>query len=230
MPDSPSVNTLTARWASPVNVQALTLLRPASGDFAELKALLPLERSVQRLLQVHGARAVDAARPGCDVEADACFSRDSKFACAVVTADCLPLLVCNRQGTEVAAIHAGWRGMAAGIIESTVQQLQSPAEDLQVWMGPAIGQNAFEVGPEVCAEFVAAMPADETAVRACFAPGAGDRLHADLYALARLRLRRLGIDAVTGGGLCTVSDASRFHSWRRDGPAAGRMISLISIL
>lgn len=147
----------------------------------------------------------------------------------IVTADCLPLLVCNSAGNEVAAIHAGWRGLVGGIIENTLQGLQSATGDLMVWLGPAISQAHFEVGPEVRSDFLDCSPSNtKEATADCFVPGRDDRYMADLYQLARLRLWALGVNRISGGSLCTFSDSRRFHSWRRDGQAAGRMASVIA--
>jgi len=141
-----------------------------------------------------------------------------------MTADCLPLLLCNRQGSKVAAAHAGWRGLQAGVIEHTVAALQESPDNLLVWLGPAIGADAFEVGDEVKQAFQQQMADAAKAFR----PSRPGHWWADIYALARLRLQRLGIGAVYGGGLCTYDDAQRFYSYRRDGDT-GRMASLIWI-
>jgi len=140
------------------------------------------------------------------------------------TADCLPVLFCNRAGTRVAAAHAGWRGLANGVLEATLDSLAVPANEILAWLGPAIGPQAFEVGPEVREAFIAQLP---EAVKAFAAsPNAGKFL-ADIYQLARLRLAARGITAVYGGGLCTVNDP-RFFSYRRN-PRTGRFASLIWI-
>lgn len=172
--------------------------------------------------QTHSTDVVEAA-PGLVEEADASWTTEPGVACAVMTADCLPVLFCDRAGTRVAAAHAGWRGLAAGILENTVAAMQVPPEELLVWLGPAIGPDAFEVGPEVKEIFGSIAAAD------CFKPSArpGHYL-ADIYQLARLRLQALGIEAIHGGGWCTVSDSVRFYSYRRDGQT-GRFASLIWI-
>ncbi len=139
-----------------------------------------------------------------------------------MTADCLPALFCDRAGRRVAAAHAGWRGLAAGVLEATLDSLATAPDEVLVWLGPAIGPTAFEVGPEVRDAFVAQHP---QAVEA-FVPSRNDgRLMADIYALARLRLAACGVTAVYGGGLCTVSDP-RFYSYRRQ-PRTGRFASLV---
>jgi hypothetical protein len=144
-----------------------------------------------------------------------------------MTADCLPVLFCDRQGTQVAAAHAGWRGLCAGVLEAAVATFSDPTQ-VMAWLGPAIGPRNFEVGAEVrqCFLDAAADIASQT-VDACFAASPKpEHYFADMYALARLRLRALGITAVFGGGLCTVADGDRFYSYRRDG-VCGRMASLI---
>ncbi|BCQ64914.1 hypothetical protein PBOI14_66640 [Pseudomonas sp. Boi14] len=139
-----------------------------------------------------------------------------------MTADCLPALFCNRAGTRVAAAHAGWRGLAAGVLEATLDSLDTPCAEVLVWLGPAIGPQRFEVGPEVREAFFAQLPAAEQA----FVPSANaGRFMADIYQLARLRLAACGVTAVYGGGYCTVSDP-RFFSYRRS-PRTGRFASLI---
>lgn len=173
------------------------------------------------LKQVHGVVVADADSDHV-AEADASWTERPGIACAVMTADCLPVLCCDRAGTRVAAAHAGWRGLAGGVLEATVARLGVPAEDLLVWLGPAIGPSAFEVGPEVRDAFVATHPEAADAFVAGERPG---KLMADLYRLARIRLAAVGITAVYGGGFCTVTD-SRFFSYRRD-PHGGRFASLI---
>ncbi|MDD2051973.1 peptidoglycan editing factor PgeF [Pseudomonas putida] len=173
------------------------------------------------LRQVHGVTVAHAA-PGEVVEADASWTSTPGIACTVMTADCLPALFCDRAGRRVAAAHAGWRGLAAGVLEATLDSLATAPDEVLVWLGPAIGPTAFEVGPEVRDAFVAQHP---QAVEA-FVPSRNDgRLMADIYALARLRLAACGVTAVYGGGLCTVSDP-RFYSYRRQ-PRTGRFASLV---
>ncbi|AQT12119.1 multi-copper polyphenol oxidoreductase [Pseudomonas sp. UMC65] len=173
------------------------------------------------LQQVHGV-AVAHADPSMVATADASWSATAGVACAVMTADCLPALFCNRAGTRVAAAHAGWRGLAAGVLEATLDSLDTPCAEVLVWLGPAIGPQRFEVGPEVREAFVAQLPAAEQA----FVPSANaGRFMADIYQLARLRLAACGVTAVYGGGYCTVSDP-RFFSYRRS-PRTGRFASLI---
>ena len=186
----------------------------------QLFQMIGLPESACWLQQVHGARVVPASRQGC--EADASITGQPGEVCAVMTADCLPLLLCDLQGTRVAAVHAGWRGLAAGVIENTLDGFACPARDILAWMGPAIGPSAFEVGAEVRQVFI---EQDEQASQA-FKPGLGDRWLADIYLLARLKLRRKGTWRIFGGDYCTYSDPGRFFSYRRDGQT-GRMASLI---
>ena len=184
-----------------------------------LRRLLPAEPAWLR--QVHSARAVEAGRDPTP-EADAAFSRETGQVCTVLTADCLPVLFCDRAGSVVAAAHAGWRGLADGVLEATVAAMQAPPGEVLAWMGAAIGPQAFEVGDEVRAAFVAQHP--EAA--AAFEPHAPGKWLADIYALARIRLGHAGVDAVYGGGRCTFNEADSFYSYRRDG-VTGRMASLI---
>ena len=142
--------------------------------------------------------------------------------CAVLTADCLPVLFCDRQGTRVAAAHAGWRGLAGGVLESTVEALAVAPGQLLVWLGPAIGPQAFEVGAEVRRAFVE----QHAEAGDAFVTQTNGRWLADLYRLARIRLRALGVNAVYGGEFCTFSDPERFFSYRRD-QVTGRMATLI---
>lgn len=170
------------------------------------------------LTQVHGCAVVAA---GEHATADACWTATPRRPCAVMTADCLPVLFAALDGSCVAAAHAGWRGLAAGVLESTLAALPTSPAQVIAWLGPAIGPAAFQVGDEVRAAFVA-QAADDAAA---FRPD-GKRWRADLFALARARLARAGVAAVYGGGLCTVSDQARFFSHRRDG-LSGRFASLI---
>ena len=234
---------IVPHWPAPANVCALQSTRqggisPAPWDSfnlgdhvgddparvaanrSVLHGLLPAEPAW--LQQVHGILAVDAAKVVKTVEADAAFSRTADCVCAVMTADCLPVLFCDRAGTVVAAAHAGWRGLLAGVLESTIAAMDVAPGELLAWLGPAIGPEAFEVGDEVRAAFVARDPAAASAFRA----GQPGKWLADLEALARQRLAQAGVTDLHGGGMCTVSDAERFFSYRRDGQT-GRMATLI---
>ncbi|MCM2307802.1 MAG: peptidoglycan editing factor PgeF [Sulfuritalea sp.] len=174
------------------------------------------------LRQVHGTRCVDAATALPRIEADASFTRQRGVVCAVLTADCLPVLLCDDQATVVAIAHAGWRGLAAGVIEATVGAMAAPAERLMAWLGPAIGPQAFEVGGEVREIFVAD---DPQAAGAFVATDKGKWL-CDIRRLARQRLDALGIRRIASANSCTLGDADNFFSYRRDG-VTGRMASLI---
>ena len=193
---------------------------------AILRGRLPTEPAW--LSQVHGAAVVRADRlgRGSTPEADASIAAMPGAVCAIQTADCLPVLFADRAGTVVGAAHAGWRGLAGGVLEATVDAMRAEAGEGEIiaWLGPAIGPQEFEVGEEVLATFLAGAAsagegaAGEAAVRAAFVarPGQPGKYLADIYALARLALRRVGVTDVSGGDLCTVTDASRFFSYRRD--------------
>lgn len=207
---------LLADWPAASNIVAGTTLR--NGGEADLPA------SPQWLEQVHGTRAVvlgsadfDAGTP----QADAVIGRRRGDICVVRTADCLPVLLSSRDGQEIAAIHAGWRGLAAGVVEATLDSMRTPAADLIAWLGPAISQTAFEVGPEVRESFGRWGQSDTW-----FQENDRGRLQADLYGLATARLTASGVPDVYGGGLCTHGDALRFYSYRRDGET-GRLLSFV---
>lgn len=186
-----------------------------------LEKKLKLPQPPLWLDQVHGTTVVnvDSAE---NIPADASYSTQSNKVCAVMTADCLPVLICNRKGDKVAAAHAGWRGLADGVIETTVKSLNEQAQNLLVWLGPAIGPQVFEVGEDVRQAFTSDLAESARA----FQENRPGHYLADIYLLARLRLQRIGIDAVYGGQYCTYTDANRFYSYRRDGKT-GRQVSLI---
>jgi YfiH family protein len=177
---------------------------------AHLRAVLPSEPTW--LQQVHGSDVVEADRANAKTCADAAFTRTPDVVCAVQIADCLPVLLCDRAGTSVAAAHAGWRGLSVGVLERAVAALPGAPKDFIAWLGPAIGPRKFEVGGDVLAAFTSSDP--EAA--AAFEPLHEGKWLADLYALARLRLRRAGVSEVFGGGFCTFADPQRFFSHRRD--------------
>ena len=187
---------------------------------ARLRQQLPAEPGWLR--QVHSARVVELGLEP-NPEADAAFTRQPGQVCAVLTADCLPVLFCDRAGSVVAAAHAGWRGLAGGVLETTVAALQVAPGEVLAWMGAAIGPQAFQVGDDVREAFVAQHP--ESAAAFVPQPEPGKWL-ADIYALARIRLRQAGVGTIFGGGLCTFNEPDRFYSYRRDG-VTGRMASLI---
>lgn len=187
-----------------------------------------LPASPRWLQQVHGRTVVQHAGPESllagSVQADAQWSSARGAVCVVLTADCLPVLFCDRQGTQVAAAHAGWRGLAAGVLENTVAAMSTPASELLAWMGPAIGPAVYQVGAEVKAAF--RQQEDEGAE--AFAAD-GDRWLFDLYAMARHRLQRAGVGHISGGGVCTYCDPERFFSYRRD-IVTGRMATMVWLL
>lgn len=189
---------------------------------ARLRDWLDLPAEPLWLNQVHGCEVAQASEAPGGCCADAAVANVPGMVCAVMTADCLPVLLCDRQGGAVAAAHAGWRGLAAGVLDRAVEGLGVSPGEVLAWLGPAIGPGAFEVGPEVRDQFITADPGTALSFRA----GHGDRWWADLYRLARRRLEMVGVTAVFGGGYCTYSDPDRFFSFRRDG-TTGRMASLI---
>mgnify|MGYP001277082871 CR=1 FL=1 len=211
-----------------------------------LRSVLPAEPLW--LNQVHGNRVVEVAArsapptrfsalsplgTGGEItpEADASLAREAGQVCVVLTADCLPVLFCDTGGTVVAAAHAGWRGLLAGVLEETVRAMQLAPERILAWLGPSIGPDSFEVGPEVREAFVSRQPVAGIAFRPAF-PGTLDesprKWLADLYLLARIHLADLGVQQVFGGTACTYRESERFFSYRRDGQT-GRMASLIWI-
>ncbi|MDH5632872.1 MAG: peptidoglycan editing factor PgeF [Gammaproteobacteria bacterium] len=187
-----------------------------------LAQLASLPAEPRWLNQVHGTAVVDAATVSIAVDADASFTSQLTTVCVVMTADCLPALFCNRQGTVVAAAHAGWRGLAAGVLEQALVAMAVSPADVLVWLGPAIGPHAFEVGTEVRDAFISQHPETATA----FEPVADGKWLADIYSLARIRLGSAGVSEIYGGEFCTFSDPDRFFSYRRDNET-GRMASLI---
>jgi YfiH family protein len=217
---------LTPNWPAPSNVVALTTLRDTNLE------TIDLPNQPAWIKQVHGDTVVDAAQlVDTTTEADASISFKPNTVCAIRTADCLPLLLCDQAGTQVAAIHAGWRGLAAGVIAKTCQQLTAPLQQCLVWLGPAIGANAFEVGKDVLDGFMA-HGWDQKHLNAAFKAksGAEQKWLGDLNYLARVTLQQQGVlnSNIYGGEFCTVSDPQRFYSYRRSADA-GRMVSLIWI-
>ncbi|MGF1614930.1 MAG: peptidoglycan editing factor PgeF [Gammaproteobacteria bacterium] len=248
-PPSPTVQAahwITPDWPAPRCVRAFTTTRQGGasrppwiglnlahhvGDdpaaVARNRSLLvqaaKLPATPRWLNQVHGTTVVRAgAGIETDPEADGIIADEAGELCAVLTADCLPVLLCERAGRCVAAAHAGWRGLAAGILEATIAALGAPADHLLAWLGPAISARCFEVGEEVRERF---MKQDSRAAQA-FCRTSRQRWQADLYHLARQRLAAVGVHRVYGGAFCTYTDAKHFYSYRRDG-RTGRMASII---
>jgi len=237
---------LQAQWPAPAHVRTASTLRRGGVSATPFDTLnlgghvgdVPdaVQRNRQRLHQalqlpsepcwlnqVHGTRVVEADVWTTPPQADACIARSAGQVCVVMTADCLPVLFCSREGDRVAAAHAGWRGLAGGVLQSTVSSLGLPGSQLMAWLGPAIGPEAFEVGDEVRIAFTAQDAAAAQAFRPSHRVG---YWLADLYLLARQDLQRLGVHAIYGGEGCTYSDEARFFSYRRD-QRTGRMASLI---
>jgi YfiH family protein len=232
-------------WPAPANVRAFVTTRAggvSEGEFASMNLGLSSGDAAERvernraivraelpgdpvyLVQVHGIDVadLDGVADGERPRADAAVTARPRRPAAVLTADCMPLFLCDRAGSRVAVAHAGWRGMAAGVIENAVGSLLAPPGEVIAWMGPTIGPDAFEVGPEVRAAFLAVDAEASSAFRA-HVPG---KFMADLYALARRRLARAGVAQVHGGGFCTFHEGERFFSYRRV-KASGRMGAFI---
>lgn len=235
------MNYLTPHWPAPASIKAYTTVRNSWGTCTphheqtsssetdqanqHLKTLLDLPDSPIWVKQTHSAIALEALPSNQSQVADATYTNKINHVCAVLTADCLPILVCNKQGTHVAAIHAGWRGLAGGIIESTLERLNQPATELLIWLGPAIGPSKFEVGKDVYDAF---MNTHAESVSA-FIPYRENKWLANLYELAKIRLKLLNITQIFGGDYCTFSQSDLFFSYRRDQGKTGRMASLIWI-
>ncbi|SER12399.1 conserved hypothetical protein [Amphritea atlantica] len=238
---------ITADWLAPEHIRAFTTTRLGGcskdvygslnlGDHVgDAPHLVSANRQLlaehckflkqpQWLSQVHGTTLVKACHNGLVIEADACWSDESGQPCVVMTADCLPVFFTDKQGGRVAIAHAGWRGLLGGVLEQTLAVFPDPSEVL-VWFGPAIGPLAFEVGDEVKQQFCDVMPAAESAFVATQRPG---KWLADIYLLARLRLKQAGVQNVFGGEYCTFTQSDLFYSYRRDG-VTGRMASVIWI-
>jgi len=222
-------------WPAPSNVCALSTTRNTSARrevpaeaadavLGELTRWIP-GRPIW-LRQVHGAAIHDADAPeasGDPPRADGIVARGVDRVCAIQTADCLPILLASRDGTVVAAAHAGWRGLAAGVIEATLAAMPTPSSGIMAWLGPCIGSRVYEVGRDVLDAHCAA---DSGAIE-CFEPVSSGKWLADLRALATRRLSRAGLRTIAGAERCTLSEDRVFHSYRRDGARAGRMITVI---
>lgn len=229
-------------WPAPANVKALQTTRAggiSTGSYASLnlgdhvkdnplhvahnrQSLSPfLPTEPVWLQQVHGIRVIDASTSSCLETADASFSTRKEVVCVTMTADCLPVLLCDEAGTVVAAIHAGWRSLCDGVIEAAVEVMPGEASHLMAWLGPAIGPEAFEVGGEVRQQFIV----HDAQAEVAFRPH-GNKWLGDLYTIARQRLQSSGITRIYGGGRCTYSEPESFFSFRRDGDT-GRMATFI---
>ena len=239
-----AIDWIAPDWPAPAHVRVLSTLRGGGvsvGPYASLNLAAhvgdrPDAVSANRLLlreaahlpaeplwleQVHGIDVIRHPGDSVAVRADGIVAFEPGRVCAVMTADCLPVVLTDRGGTRVGVAHAGWRGMLEGVIEATIAALATPPVQLRAWLGPAIGSDAFEVGGEVRAAFADRNPA----AVGCFRPNARDRYQADLTGLARLALAAAGVGSVHGGGWCTHRESERFFSYRRDG-VTGRMATL----
>ena len=246
---------LPADWPAPPGVRAGTTTRdgtpgvspPPFGPFnlglrsgddpalaarnrVNLTTLLALPSPPHWLRQVHGQRvvrfdaaALDDPTGAREPEADAAVTSVPGVVLAILSADCLPVVLAARDGGEIGAAHCSWRTLSGGLLEATVGALRTPASALVAWIGPAAGPERYEVGEDVFAAFTAS----DAGAAAAFVPTRPGHWMVDLFALARRRLAALGVTAVHGGGLCTISDAVRFHSYRRDGAASGRLATLV---
>lgn len=240
-----AIEFIVPTWPAPGNVKAVQTTRSGGaskgayaglnlgahvGDIATIVAenrralLAHIPAEPAWLNQVHGVDVVNAANASPGISADAVYAHGRAQVCAVLTADCLPVLFCSDDGAVVAAAHAGWRGLANGVLEHTVAAMQTPGKRLLAWLGPAIGPSVFEVGEDVRERFMAG---DAQAARAFSALGQGKYL-ADIYELARMRLAAVDVGRVYGGDMCTSADPVRFYSYRRD-QITGRQASLVWI-
>ncbi len=244
------LDVITPDWEAPSRVRACVTTRMGGVSRAEWQGLnlgthvgddplavkrnrrmlvdeLSLPSSPVWLEQVHGKVVIDASTATGMPLADASYTDTTGVVCSVMTADCLPVLFTNEKGSCVAAAHSGWRGLHQGILEATVEAMPEKPKNILAWMGPAIGAEVFEVGTEVRDVFVVKLG---NAALSAFHPSKNrqgeSRFLADIYALARLTLKRVGVNKVFGGGFCTFTDDQRFYSYRREA-VTGRMASLI---
>lgn len=244
------LNFITPNWPAPANVKALQTTRVGGVSHAPFKSLnlgahvsddaLAVAKNRQLLSpylpsepvwvnQVHGVEVIDAAQSTCLQNADASFATQKNVVCVTMTADCLPVLLCDNAGTIVSAVHAGWRGLCDGALEASIHAVCRAANitpnQLMAWLGPAIGPNAFEVGDEVREQFMAKDSQAESAFKAY-----GNKWLGDIYQIARQRLNNQGVTQIYGGSVneefCTYTDEARFFSFRRDN-VTGRMASMI---
>jgi len=237
------MNWISPDWPAPANIHALTTLRyggVSEGDYTSFNLAAHVDDNAQHVLanrhllrialslvnepkwlkQTHTTEIVRADQLQALVEADASYTREKQCACVVLTADCLPILLCDTQGDAIAAIHGGWRGLLEGILENSLAKL--PKSGLMAWLGPAIGSQCFEVGAEVRTAFLA----KDAMFSVAFFLQKNQKYLADIYLIARLILNKAGVDEIYGGQFCTVTDTDRFFSYRRDGQT-GRMATLI---
>ncbi len=240
---------LIPNWPAPMQIKAYVTTRAIQGfsktPFANFNLADHVEEPIETVLQnrqqliedlnlptqpvwleqIHGHTAVSLDQQSAHLQADASYTGSTNKICSILTADCLSILICNQLGTEVAAIHAGWRGLLSGVIENTINKLSSNPATLLAWLGPAIGPNHFEVNEAIRADFLQK--------NSLFEPGfhlrQQEHWFADIFQLARITLNHSGVTAVYGGNHCTYSDSENFYSYRRDRQITGRMASLIWI-
>lgn len=246
---------ITPSWPAPQSIGAVATTRAggvSTGSFASNNLALHVgdnsqtveknrsalaqhcgwQKTPQWLEQIHGVKVLKAQDDGMVRTADGSFSRDKSQPCVVLTADCLPVLLCCTAGNEVAAVHAGWRSLARGIIPRAVSKFSAPPADVMAWLGPAIGPEHFEVGVDVLEAFFkhAQSDAHTDAIAEAMRPGSkAMHFYADLYALARASLHACGVTQIYGGDFCTYRDREQFYSYRRDGKNTGRMATAIWI-
>lgn len=236
-------------WPAPPSVKALTTTRLINGHSVapydsfnlathveddpttvtqnrqELVKALTLPHAPIWPQQVHGIEAISLDKPHTpEPVADAVYTHQTNRVCAILTADCLPILLCDQQGGTVAAIHAGWRGLLAGVIDSTIARMRVPGQQLLAWLGPAIGPQAFEINEDIRGSYILRDKRNQDAFHK-----KDQRWYGDLYVLARNNLTQLGVGGIYGGDLCTFTDSKRFYSYRRDGALTGRMATIIWI-
>ena len=241
-----SINFIKPQWPAPANVKALQTTRMGGVSIAHFASLNfgahvgddPIAVAENRQLlrpylptepvwvnQVHGVEVIDAAVSSCLQNADASFTNKPNVVCVTMTADCLPVLLCDKKGSVVAAVHAGWRGLCDGVIEAAIAKMQVSPSEILVWLGPAIGPNAFEVGDDVREQFLV----KDSQAGLAFKRN-GDKWLCNLYLIAWQRLNNLGVMQVYGASVnedfCTYTDKARFFSFRRDN-VTGRMASMI---
>lgn len=241
------MNAIIPNWQAPVNVRGFTTTRQGGVSLAPFdsfnlgdhvgdeKSAVKTNRTLLRqdfglpqsplfLTQTHSTRVIQLPYQGENLEADAVYTRAPNQVCAIMTADCLPVMFCSIQGDEVACAHAGWRGLCDGVLEETVKCFQAKSENIIAWLGPAIGKTAFQVGREVVEQFVTQDPN----ARLAFQPDGNnqDKFFGDLYQLATQRLNRLGIHQIYGGEHCTFTEKDQFFSYRRD-KQTGRMATVV---
>lgn len=231
------MKTIVPNWPAPSHVHACTTTRISWGEDisgvnsatpaqqASLDALLSLPATPIWVQQTHSNIAVSADPANHSEIADGVLTSQPHQVCMILTADCLPVLVCDQAGQHIAAIHAGWRGLASGVIENTIHAMETDPATLMAWLGPAIGPQKFEVGADVYHAFTDHDPASKS----CFTSHAPEKWMANLYQLAAMRLNKLGIDKIYGGEYCTHSQKDLFFSYRRDHLKTGRMASVIWI-